>query len=150
MNKQEKASAYFDSGYNCAQSVLLAFVDELNLDENIALKIAGGFGGGMARMQDTCGAVVGGIMTIGMAVSNKDEDMATNKERIYHIISLFINKFKEKFRSVKCRDLLNCDLNSDEGQRFYEEHELHSKVCMSCVCDSTVYLDELIKKYLSK
>ena len=147
MNKQEKASGYFDSGYNCAQSVLMAFSAELNLDRNIILKIASGFGGGMARMQDTCGAVAGGIMAIGMAVSNEEEDIATNKERVYHIISLFINKFKEKYRSVKCRDLLNCDLNTEEGQQFYEIHELHDKVCMSCVRDAITYLEELLKKY---
>ncbi|MGD0712377.1 MAG: C-GCAxxG-C-C family protein [Bacteroidales bacterium] len=150
MNKQEKASRSFDSGYNCAQSVLLAFADELKLDESIILKIASGFGGGMARMQDTCGAVAGGIMAIGMAVSNEEEDIATNKERVYYTISLFINKFKEKYSSVKCLDLLNCDLNTEEGQQFYEKHELHHKVCMSCVSDATAYLEELLKKFHSK
>lgn len=147
MNKQEKATKLFDSGYNCAQSVLLAFADELKLDESIVLKIASGFGGGMARMQDTCGAVAGGIMAIGMAVSNQEEDIATNKERVYHVISLFINNFKEKYRSVKCLDLLNCDLNTEEGQQFYEIHELHDNVCMSCVRDAITYLEKLLKKY---
>ncbi len=149
MTKQEIASKFFDSGYNCAQSVLVAFAHELNLNENIAIKITSGFGGGMARMQNTCGAVTGGIVAIGMAVSNKEEDITTNKERVYYTISQFINRFKEKYRSVKCRDLLNCDLNTLEGQQFYEEHELHQKVCMSCVCDATSYLEELLKKFHS-
>jgi len=150
MNKQEKACSFFDSGYNCAQSVLLAFSDELKLDASTALKIASGFGGGMARMQDTCGAVAGGIMAIGMAISNGNEDIATNKERVYHVIFQFSNKFKEKYRSVKCRDLLNCDLNTEEGQQFYEEHELHREVCLSCVCYATAYLEELLDKFHSK
>ena len=147
MNNQEKATHSFDSGYNCAQSVLLAFADELKLDENIILKIASGFGGGMARMQDTCGAVVGGIMVIGMAVrSEEEEDVETNKERVYYIISQFIKKFKGKYKSVKCRDLLNCDLNTEEGQQFYEIHELHYNVCTICVSDAIIYLEELLKK----
>jgi C_GCAxxG_C_C family probable redox protein len=150
LNKQEIATKFFDSGYNCAQSVLMTFSDELNISKEIAINIASGFGGGMARMQNTCGAVTGGIMTIGMALSNEKEDIVTNKERVYHVISLFTSKFKEKYRSVKCRDLLNCDLNTDEGQQFYEEHELHQKVCMSCVCDATAYLEELLKKFLSQ
>jgi C_GCAxxG_C_C family probable redox protein len=150
MDKPENASRFFDSGYNCAQSVLMAFSEALKLETNIVLKITSGFGGGMARMQDTCGAVAGGIMAIGIAVSNDKEDIATNKERVYYIISLFLNKFKEKYRTVKCRELLNCDLNTEEGQQFYEEHELHHKVCMNCVSDATAYLEELLDKFYTK
>jgi hypothetical protein len=52
MDKAEQAIAKFISGYNCAQSVLFSFCDDLNLDKNKALKIACGFGAGMGRKEE--------------------------------------------------------------------------------------------------
>ena len=65
MNKQEivsKAQSYFDEGYACSQSVLLAFADQFDLDERTAKLISSTFGGGMGRLRQTCGAVTGGFM----------------------------------------------------------------------------------------
>jgi len=56
----------FRSGYNCAQSVLYAFKDDFDFDENLALDISVGFGGGMERLQEKCGAVTGAFMVMGL------------------------------------------------------------------------------------
>ena len=58
-HKAEKAINYFKAGYNCAQSVVAAFKDDMGFDENLALEISVGFGGGMGRLQEKCGAVTG-------------------------------------------------------------------------------------------
>jgi C_GCAxxG_C_C family probable redox protein len=145
MTHSEKSAGIFDSGYNCAQAVLSAYSEKLNIENDLALKISSGFGGGMARMQETCGAVMAGIMVIGLSVSNLKEDIATNKERVYYMINLFIKKFKDKHGTIKCRELLNCNLNTDEGQSFYDTNELHDKICKNCVKDSVDILDELLK-----
>jgi C_GCAxxG_C_C family probable redox protein len=60
MSKTDIAVQKFTSGYNCAQSVLSSFSNDLGLDENTPLKIACGFGAGMGRKQEVCGAVSGG------------------------------------------------------------------------------------------
>ncbi len=143
----EEAVKIFDSGYNCAQAVLLAFSEKFNIDKDSAVKIASGFGGGMARMQETCGAVTGGIMIAGLAFTNIMEDNATNKERVYYIISQFIMRFKEKYGTIKCSELLNCDRNTEEGQRYYEKNNLQQNICRNCVEDVTRLLDDLTKKY---
>ncbi len=57
MNKREKAESLFREGYNCAQSVILAFSDELPLDEDTLAKLASSFGAGMGRLREVCGAV---------------------------------------------------------------------------------------------
>lgn len=54
-----KAIESFRSGLNCAQAVVTAYADELNFDNNLALSVSCGFGGGMGRLQETCGAVTG-------------------------------------------------------------------------------------------
>ncbi|NTU86942.1 MAG: C_GCAxxG_C_C family protein, partial [Chlorobiaceae bacterium] len=65
MTRSERAVSIFSEGYNCAQSVLFSFSDDLGIAGDTALKIASGFGGGIGRMQEVCGAVTGGVMVIG-------------------------------------------------------------------------------------
>ena len=65
MNRSEIALDYFSKGFNCAQSVLISCADILKIEEEKALRIASGFGGGMGGMQETCGAVTGAFMVIG-------------------------------------------------------------------------------------
>lgn len=63
-SREEKAIEPFRAGLNCAQAVLAAYSDDLNFDKNLALNISCGFGGGMGRIQETCGAVTGSFMVL--------------------------------------------------------------------------------------
>ena len=146
MTRPEKAIEFFNSGHNCAQSVLLAFEKDLISDKELIIKIASGFGGGMARMQETCGAITGSIMAIGLAAYDPAEDYPTSKERVYSIISEFIQHFKDKYGSTLCSELLNCNLSTEEGNRLYEEMGLREKICVKCVRDSVEILEKLIIK----
>ena len=65
MTKSEIAINKFKGGFNCAQSVFFCFGDKFNIYENMVLKIASGFGGGMGREQEVCGAISGGILVLG-------------------------------------------------------------------------------------
>jgi C_GCAxxG_C_C family probable redox protein len=147
MTNPEKASSTFNAGYNCSQSVLIVYAEKFGMDNITAIKLASGFGGGMARMQEICGAIAGGLMTLGLAYSHEQEDPATNKERVYHFINLFIQKFKEKHGTIKCRELLNCDLNTEEGQAYYNENKLQQNVCANCVKDAVEILDDFLERY---
>jgi len=146
MTNSEKAKEIFNSRLSCAQSVLLVFAKKFNLDEDLIIKLSSGFGGGMARMQETCGAVTGSIMAIGMSAYDPSEDFPTSKERVYYIISKFIKHFKEKYSSTLCREILNCDLNTEEGNKFYEDNGMREKICAGCVIHAVNILDDLIEK----
>ena len=69
--KNETAIQKFTSGYNCAQAILYSFKDEINIDGDTALKMACGFGAGMGRKGEVCGAVTGGIIVIGAKYCNR-------------------------------------------------------------------------------
>jgi len=71
--RSDRATEMFLSGYNCAQSVLWSFSDEVRLDPDTALRIACGFGAGMARRQEVCGAVTGGIMVLGLRLGRGEK-----------------------------------------------------------------------------
>jgi hypothetical protein len=57
MENPEKALSYFIQGYNCSQAVFSTMARHCGIDEDLALKVASGFGGGIGRMQKTCGAI---------------------------------------------------------------------------------------------
>ena len=103
----------FKSGYNCAQSVLLAFADKLNLDKSTALKLSSSFGGGMGRLREVCGAVsmmflIAGLKS-GYTEPNNDEIKAQHYERIQELAQ----KFKLKHNTIICRELLGLPDGAD-------------------------------------
>ena len=60
MSKQgDAAYAWFLKGYNCSQSVVAAFAPQLGLTEETALRLSAGFGAGIGRMREVCGAFCG-------------------------------------------------------------------------------------------
>ena len=74
MDHSEKALNLFDNKFNCAQSVLTAFAEELGLTEDESLRVACAFGGGMGRQQLTCGAVTGAAMALGLKFGKGKND----------------------------------------------------------------------------
>lgn len=109
--KADKAKALFKQGYNCSQSVLGAWCEEVGLDIDTALKISCGFGAGMGRMREVCGACTGAFMVLGLKFGTTDGSDAKAKGENYEIIQKFAARFKEEngFDSIICRELLGLD-----------------------------------------
>src|SRR5512135_1050051 len=105
MTKSEKAISKFTDGYNCAQSVFYAFCEDLQLDSDIALKMACGFGGGMGRKGEVCGAVTGGIMALGTRYGRGEHEGWTAAETTYARTRKFMSQFAEEHGSCLCREL---------------------------------------------
>lgn len=123
MSKIETAVNLFDS-YNCAQAVLCAHAADYDLDMNKALQTAVGFGGGLGRLGETCGAVSGAIMVLGLRSSFKEGDGRDKINAVYDKVRRFIAGFEAAKGTVKCRELLGCDLNTEEGQKFFKDNKL--------------------------
>lgn len=137
--KKDKAIKEFYSTSNCAQAVLTSFAQELQVDESVLTKIASGFGAGMGRLQKTCGAVTGGMMVIGL---KKEGEL--DKDEIYKLVNKFESNFKAIHKVADCSALLGCDLNTDEGQIHFHEHDLKDSVCSNCVKNSIDILEHLL------
>ncbi|MCH5325099.1 MAG: C_GCAxxG_C_C family protein [Eubacterium sp.] len=102
----EKAKQMFLSGYNCAQSVLIAFSDMTGLDEKTSALIASGFGGGIGRMREVCGTLCGAFMAAGIINGYDMPADFDNKARTYKMIQELAARFKEKNGSIICKELL--------------------------------------------
>ena len=107
MTHAQKAEALFYEGYNCAQSVLLAFEDVTGFERETAAKLASSFGGGLGRMREVCGAVSGAAMVLGLAKGYSDPEDFDAKKAHYALIQEFAARFKEQNGSIICRELLS-------------------------------------------
>lgn len=139
MNKIEEAVETFKSGFNCSQSVISTYASELGLNRDLALLISSGFGGGLGRTGEVCGAVTGAIMALGLkhgytVFSNEA------KEKVYSIVRDFITRFKEKNNSILCRELLGADINTPEGR------ERAHIICPKLVGDAVEILEKILNK----
>ncbi len=105
----EKAKKLFREGYNCAQSVLCAFADKLDIDILVAKKLASSFGGGMGRLREVCGAVTGMFMVVGMLYGYDDPLDRQLKTAHYTLIQELAKDFIAECDSIVCRELLHLD-----------------------------------------
>lgn len=143
MNNADQAVQSFRDGMHCAQAVLTAYSEPFGLDKGTALRVAAGFGAGMARMQETCGAVTGAVMVLGLKMINKNTDGDTLRNVFYGKVQDLFRKFADKNGSTNCRELLDCDLKTPEGQKTFHESGLKSGVCEKCVRDACEILEEM-------
>jgi len=143
--KVESAVQKFISGYNCAQSVLFSYSDEIDIDKNTALKIAWAFGAGMGRKQEICGAVTGGIMAISLKYSRFQDEHNPTTEKIYSKTQELMDRFREKHGTCKCSELLHgCNLLTEEGQKHFKENDLLNKTCAECVRSAAQILEDIL------
>ena len=146
MDKKTEAQNSFSNGYLCSQSVLSAFCKDLGLDTETALKLSLAFGGGFARCGETCGAVTGALMVIGLKEGTSVQGETPEKQKTYKMTNDFIKTFKEHHGSITCKDLLHCDISQSEGYNRAQEEQLFETVCPKLVADSVDILEKLIKE----
>ncbi len=113
------------------------------LDRETALKVAGAFGGGMARMGETCGAVTGAFMVIGLKHGKTKADDDEARERTYELANAFATRFKQRNKSIVCRDLLGYDLSTGEGRDAVAEKNLFLTLCPRFVQDAGEILEKI-------
>jgi len=144
-DKSEIAIDKFLSGYNCAQSVLYSYCDDLQFDKNTALKLACGFGAGMGRKEEVCGAVTGGIIVIGLKYGRGIADDRISTEQSYKLTRELMNRFEQKHGSYLCLKLLNnCNLLTEEGQKYFKDNHLLKKTCKECVRSVVQILKDIL------
>ena len=105
MTRVEKATAYHEAGFNCAQSVFAACADLADVPEQQALVLGGGFGGGFG-CGEVCGAICGGVMALGGILPFCDGSDKDRKKLVKEAAKTLCRRFQAEFGHLDCRDLL--------------------------------------------
>ncbi len=147
MTRGELAAEKFTSGYNCAQAVLLAFCDVTGLDETTAARLTSGFGGGIGRLREVCGAANGAFMVISLVYGDGGIAPREQKGALYSRIQDFAARFKAQNGSYLCRELLagvTADQKPLPDQRTAEYYK--KRPCTDIVRDAADMLDAYLKE----
>jgi C_GCAxxG_C_C family probable redox protein len=143
VTKSDIAVDKFNEGYNCAQSVLYSFAQELNIGADLALRIATGFGGGMGKKQEVCGAISGAIMVLNLMYGRGEHDEKAKQETAYAKVRELIDLFTKEFGTIRCWELLpGCALQSEEGQKQFRDNRLIEK-CREYVRQAARMVEEI-------
>ena len=143
MNRKETAVQLFNNGYNCAQSVLGAFADLLNAKKEVLIDMAAGFGGGMGRLQQTCGALTGGFMVLSSLQNNNRKQ---NKEKLNQNIQELASRFNERFGALNCKELIPYDLKSPESREKAKRNKVFEKKCTEYVATAVELVESILKE----
>jgi len=147
MTRSDKAVASFKNGFSCTQALLSTFSEDLGMEKEIAYKVASGFGGGVGRTGNICGAVSGALMVIGLKYGSSIPENCAGKEKTYEIIREFINNYTALNGSVNCTELLGYDLSNPESYAEAQEKRVAAQKCPKLVEDAVLILEKIIEKH---
>lgn len=144
MEREARARELFLAGNNCAQSVLMAFADVVGLTEEQAALVAVGFGGGMGRLRQNCGAYSAMVMVCG-ALSGSDGASSQRREEVYARVQQVERLFRETFGTTQCAELLRIPPKAqppkpaERTTAYYD-----SRPCTAIVAGAARLLEELM------
>lgn len=146
-SKGQIAKELFLSGYNCAQAVVIAYKDELGMDEEVLARLASSFGGGIAQLREVCGSVSGGALVLGLLKGYSEAGDLAAKRAHYKLVQSYAAKFREAAGSIVCRELLSgsgsfCTAGepTPRTDEFY-----HKRPCAELIALSADILAEFVK-----
>ena len=147
MTRREMAMANFKKGYNCAQSVVLAFQDLLPAEGAMLSKMASSFGAGMGRLREVCGSVSGMFMAAGLLYGYDGPETGEKKAEHYARIQELAHRFEEKHGSIVCRELLGLIVKHDDTHPEERTEEYYRKrPCEEIIGDAAEILEKLIEE----
>ncbi|UCE38349.1 MAG: C_GCAxxG_C_C family protein [Thermoplasmata archaeon] len=143
-SKINEAVKYFEGDWNCCQSIIMTYGPQYGLPKDTSAHMGTSFAGGMARRGEVCGAVTGALMIIGLKYGMTNETDSQARDKTYELVNEFMDTFKAKHESLRCRDLLDCDLTTAEGRKTAQDKGLFKTLCPELVKSAAEILEELI------
>ncbi len=143
MDNVSKAVELFEHRFMCSQAVFAAFAEQFGITEKQALQIGACFGGGMSKAE-VCGACTGALMVLGMKYGQYDENDTDSRVAESEKASEFLEEFKKRNGSYICREILHCDISTDEGKEYARSNGLYGRYCTEMVRSAAEILTEML------
>jgi C_GCAxxG_C_C family probable redox protein len=142
--KVEAAVGSFREGFNCSQALLSTYGGDFGLEKETALRAAAAFGGGMGGLGEVCGAVTGALVVIGLKYGHTEAKDKATKAKTYEIVRDFAGRFRSQHGSLRCRELLDCDLTTAEGMEMARQKGLFTELCPRYVRTAAEILEDVL------
>ena len=136
MDRKNEAVQLFEEGYVCSQAVFAVFATDFGISKEDALKIGACFGSGM-RKGEVCGACTGALMALGLKYGD-------SKPESNEACKKFLDEFKNENGSYICRELLECDISTEDGVQYALDNNLFKEFCPKMVESATGIAEKLI------
>ena len=143
MSDIETAVELFRSGCACSQALIGTYGPKYGLEKGLALRLSAGFAGGMRRAE-TCGAVTGAYMALGLAYSGDACGTAEGRKATYAAVGSLSEQFIRRHGSLLCRELLCCDISTPEGAKYAQANSLFQTKCPELVRSAAEILEGLV------
>ncbi len=144
-DKANLAKKYFKDGYNCCQAVVLAFLDEIDIDKETALALSSSFGGGVGRLREICGAVSGMCIVAGLKYGYISPTDNNKKADHYALIQKLAKDFEERNGSIVCKVLTGIEkdnhIPTERNSEFYKK-----RPCAELVYDAAEIMQKVIEE----
>lgn len=146
MNHAERAAELFMKGYNCAQSVAVAFCDVTGLEVDYAARLSSSFGGGMGRMREVCGAVSGMLLVAGILYGYDTPGDDVSKKKHYALVQELSGQFRQQVGSIVCREILK-NPSSDPNPTPRTAEFYKTRPCVRMVSLAAQILDDYMASH---
>ncbi len=143
MTNADKAAAIFKEGFSCSMAVLGAYCEKFGLDKKLAFKVSSGFGGGM-HLDQTCGAVTGAFMVLGLKYGRTKADDIDAKMKMVKMTNEFAKKFIARHKNITCTALIGHDISTPEGFAAAKKQDAFKHLCPNYVKSAAEILDEML------
>ena len=146
MTRRELGENYFKQGYNCAQSVVLAFEDLIKVDKDTLVTLISGFGGGFGRMREVCGAVSGMVAVLSAVKGYSNPTANQEKMDLYKSVQALMNEFKAQNGSYICAELLGVKKIDNPIPAERTEEYYKKRPCALLVGDACEILEKALNQ----
>ncbi|MEW6142549.1 MAG: C-GCAxxG-C-C family protein [Chloroflexota bacterium] len=144
-DRSEESVRRFLKGYNCAQSAFSVFAPELGMSERDVVRIAAGFGGGLGRRGEACGAVTGAIMALSLRYSGEHPEVLSQRQAAYDKAAEVVKAFIDRHGTCRCRDLLGYNLSDLEELKRAREDRAFQKICTMYIREAVELVERLLQ-----
>jgi C_GCAxxG_C_C family probable redox protein len=143
MSRIDEAVDCFCRGAACSQAIVGTYGPLFGLSREQGIKLSSGFAGGM-RMAQTCGAVTGAFMILGLKHAGPNCDQRDCRENVYAPIRAFTAQFQQRNHTLVCKELLGCDISTPQGAQQAMKEGLFRSICPKLVQDAAEILEEML------
>jgi C_GCAxxG_C_C family probable redox protein len=138
-----KAEKLHLQGFNCSQAVFSTLAEPLGFDRALALKIASPFGGGIGRTGETCGAVSGALMALGLHSGFSEPDPQA-KERVYALAREFMHRFEQQHGELSCKALIGVDIGTPAGLQKARQQNIFATKCLQFIASAVEIAEDML------